>query len=197
MDTNIAGMPPFRVFSYNRDRAVEYARRWALSRNPQFTDFAGVGGDCTNFVSQAILAGCCVMNDTPTFGWYFNSAEDRAPAWSGVDEFFDFMTGNGDFPPALSRKGPFGYVTDREYARVGDAVQLADRDGEFYHTLLITGLSDDGDILVSAHTNDALDRPLSSYRNASERIIHIIGFLLPESETPPDCFEKLISGDTN
>ncbi|MBR5616363.1 MAG: amidase domain-containing protein, partial [Clostridia bacterium] len=37
---------------YMRERAVEYALRWALSRNPLFPDFAGIGGDCTNFVSQ-------------------------------------------------------------------------------------------------------------------------------------------------
>ena len=30
---------------YFRERAVEYARRWALSRNPLFIDFTGVGGD--------------------------------------------------------------------------------------------------------------------------------------------------------
>ena len=35
---------------YNRERAVEYARRWALSRNPLFENFSGIGGDCTNFV---------------------------------------------------------------------------------------------------------------------------------------------------
>ena len=56
---------------YNRARAVEYARRWALSRNPLFTNFAGRGGDCTNFVSQCIYAGTCQMNFTPSFGWYY------------------------------------------------------------------------------------------------------------------------------
>ena len=56
--------------AYLRGRAVAYAERWALSRNPLFYDFAGVGGDCTNFVSQCILAGCCTMNFTPTYGWY-------------------------------------------------------------------------------------------------------------------------------
>ena len=30
---------------YDRERAVEYARRWALSRNPLFIDFTGIGGD--------------------------------------------------------------------------------------------------------------------------------------------------------
>lgn len=193
MNAEIIERQRLSVYAYNRGRAIEYARRWALSRNPLFTDFTGVGGDCTNFISQAILAGCCKMNDTPTFGWYFASKSDRAPAWSGVSEFFDFMTGNGDFPPILSRVGPFGYVTDKDYAAFGDVVQLANDDGVFYHTLMVTGnLS--GDILVTGHSNDALDRPLSSYPNASERYIHIIGCLAYPASPPSDCFEGLIFG---
>ena len=194
MDNGINRSAPLALFEYRRDRAVEYAKRWALSRNPLFVDFAGVGGDCTNFVSQAILSGCCKMNDTPTFGWYYLSPDDRAPAWSGVDEFFNFMTGNGDFPPLLSRVGPIGYVTDRDYAAFGDVVQLSNRDGEFYHTLIITGNDGRGDILVSAHTNDALDRPLSSYPSVSERFIHIIGCLAPIDSPPSDCFMGLLNG---
>ena len=55
---------PFPNLTYipsDRTRAVEYARRWALSRNPIFEDYTGIGGDCTNFVSQAIFAGTCVL----------------------------------------------------------------------------------------------------------------------------------------
>ena len=72
---------------YDRARALEYARRWALDRNPLFFNFTGRGGDCTNFVSQCILAGCCVMNFTRDFGWYYISVDDRAPAWTGVEYF--------------------------------------------------------------------------------------------------------------
>ena len=53
--------------AYDRERALAYARRWALDRNPLFYNFTTVGGDCTNFVSQCVLAGCCVMNGTPDF----------------------------------------------------------------------------------------------------------------------------------
>ena len=50
---------------YVRERAVMYARKYALVRNPLFYSFAGIGGNCTNFVSQCVLAGSCVMNFTP------------------------------------------------------------------------------------------------------------------------------------
>lgn len=42
---------------YNRVAAVEYAQKWAFLRNPKFFNFDGLGGDCTNFVSQCIYAG--------------------------------------------------------------------------------------------------------------------------------------------
>ena len=76
---------------YNRVRAVEYARRWALSRNPLFFDFTGGGGNCTNFVSQSLLAGALVMDSTETFGWYYESVGARSPSWTGVREFYEFI----------------------------------------------------------------------------------------------------------
>ena len=160
---------------YNRQRAVEYARKWALSRNPLFLDFTGSGGNCTNFVSQCIFAGCGVMNYTPTFGWYYISPEDRAPAWTGVDELYDFLTGAPDFLSANGGVGPFG--TNAATARrieLGDIVQLANAEGEYYHSLIICGFSDN-DVLVCAQSDDALDRPLSTYNYASLRVIHIEG----------------------
>ena len=72
---------------YDRQRAVEYARRWALERNPIFEDYTGIGGDCTNFVSQAIFAGTCVQNYSTDYGWYFISPENRAPAWTIQNRF--------------------------------------------------------------------------------------------------------------
>ena len=160
---------------YDRGRAVEYAKKWALSRNPLFFDFTGRGGNCTSFVSQCIFAGCGVMNYTPTFGWYYISADDRAPAWTGVDELFDFLTQAPAFASANGGIGP--YATDARISRAiepGDVVQLANTEGAFYHTLIISGFTDN-DILVCAHSDDALDRPLSTYNFASLRILHIEG----------------------
>ena len=115
------------------------------------------------------------MNYTPTFGWYYISADNRAPAWSGVDEFFGFITGAPDFAQANGGAGPYGRLIDDEPVySVGDVIQLANSQGEFYHTLIISGFQG-GDILVCAQSDDALDRPLSSYNYASLRIIHIEG----------------------
>ena len=178
---------------YNRERALEYAQKWALSRNPLFIDFTGGGGDCTNFVSQCIFAGCGVMNYTKTFGWYYISPEDRAPAWSGVDELYDFLLGAPDFIMANGGTGPYGKeATTMEEVSLCDVVQLRNSAGEYYHTLIITGF-DGEEVLVSAHSNDALDRPLSTYPYSSLRIIHILGARVELDST--ESFEKLINGE--
>ena len=44
-------------FSYNAQKAVNYAQKWALSRNPNYYDYSNEGGDCANFVSQCLIAG--------------------------------------------------------------------------------------------------------------------------------------------
>ena len=176
---------------YQRERAVEYALRWALSRNPLFPDFAGIGGDCTNFVSQAILAGSCVMNDTLDFGWYYFSPENRAPAWSGVAYLYQFLTGAPEFAAENGGEGPFGREVDATMVEIGDVVQLSNDRGEFYHTLMVTGFEGD-DILVSAHTNDARNRPLSTYTYSTARFIYIEGVrLLLDNEI---CYRQLLAG---
>lgn len=179
---------------YNRERAVEYARKWALSRNPLFFDFTGGGGNCTNFVSQCLLAGSLVMDSTETFGWYYVDVNNRAPAWTGVREFYEFMCGLGDFMPRSERQGPFCEEVMRERAEIGDVVQLANNRGVFYHSLIISGF-ENGGILVCAQSNDALDRPLSTYSYASARFLHVQGVNI-EVVDISKYFDDLIEGIT-
>ena len=125
------------------------------------------------------------MNYTPTFGWYYISLDDRAPAWTGVDFFYNFMTSNQGV-------GPFGKEVTEGECEIGDAIQLG-REGEgFYHTLLIVGFEGE-DILVAAQTDDAFRRPLSTYTYDFSRFIKIEGvrFNAPNSR---DCFDSVYEG---
>lgn len=165
------------MLEYNREQAVAYALFWAFSRNPAYYDFSDIGGDCTNFVSQSLYAGSGVMNFTPTFGWYFISPEDRSPSWTGVEFLYDFLVSN-------TGPGPFGREVPLEEAELGDVVQIS-FDGESYtHTMIVTRLrnrySGDRRILISAHSYDARNRPLSTYDYEKVRIIHIYAVGEPE-----------------
>lgn len=155
-----------RELVYNREWAVNYARVWAFSRNPKFYDFSDLGGDCTNFASQCIYAGAGVMNYTPETGWFYISADDRTPSWTGVEFLYNFLVNN------LS-VGPYGSEVSMSEVFPGDIVQLANMDGDFYHTLVIVSVFPE--IKVAAHSRDALNKPLSSYDFAFARFIHIDG----------------------
>lgn len=156
---------------YDRTSAVSYALRWALSRNPEYYDYADLGGDCTSFASQCVFAGSGVMNYTQTFGWYYISGNDKSPSWSGVEYFYNFMTTNEE-------EGPFATEAPLSELLPGDIIQLANSSGRFYHTLVLsavrTGRS--GRIYyVCAHNNDAKNRNLATYNYSSLRGIHILG----------------------
>ncbi len=171
---------------YDRERAEAYARRWALSRNPLFVDYTGRGGNCTNFVSQAVYAGSCTMNYTPIYGWYYLSDSERAAAWTGVDFFYNFMTQNKGV-------GPFAVETDLAGLAVGDVIQYYRADEGWYHTVLVVGFDTDGTPLIAAQSNDALDRRLDSYTYDRDRFLHIEGVrqMIPDTG---DCYESLIEG---
>jgi hypothetical protein len=42
---------------YNRVLALDYMEKYAEKSNTQYADFTSLGGDCTNFVSQVLMAG--------------------------------------------------------------------------------------------------------------------------------------------
>jgi len=131
------------------------------------------------------------MNRTPDFGWYYISEADRAPAWTSVEYFYDFMTGAPAFAERNGGVGPFAIEVPRRNAVPGDVVQYADEEGDWYHTVIISAI-ENGEIYVCAHSNDALDRPISSYNFASARFLHIVGVRFEVEDG--DCYEYLISG---
>jgi len=151
---------------YNRNRAAEYAEKWAFARNHAYMNFDGMGGDCTNFASQCLFAGIQVMNYQKDIGWYYNTPNDRATAWSGAEYFVKFMLTN-------HLDGPVAAAAEINKLEKGDFICLHNGH-EYYHTLIVTGFLNDMP-LVSAHTDDAYMRSLSSYRFAAAQGIHILG----------------------
>lgn len=155
-----------REIPYDRNAAVSYARKWALDRNPAYYNFDKIGGDCTNFASQSIYAGAGTMNFTPIMGWYYLSSSERSASWSSVSYLYNFLVNNQSV-------GPYARVVSQSEAKPGDIVQFGTRADHFYHSPVITAVTPA--ILVAAHTDDALDRPLSTYRYDVARFLHIEG----------------------
>jgi len=157
--------------NYNRSKAVAYADKWALSRNPQFYNFSGIGGDCANFASQCLYAGGGVMNFKPLYGWYYVSANDRTPSWSGVKYLYNFLVGN-------EGAGPYGEEAPLSWMEPGDLIQLATYLPDYHHTLVVaqTGSTPDLDnVLINTHSYDSFRRALNTYDIQKIRCIHILG----------------------
>lgn len=162
------------LLPYRRAEAEAYARFWAYGRNPAFYDYETIGGDCTNFASQCIYAGTGVMNYTPTFGWYYISADDKAPAWTGVEYLHNFLARQEVSP------GPICVVTqDLAMAEPGDVIQLIFKGDVFQHSPVVIqndGSGQPSGIQIAAHSYDANCRPLSSYDYQQYRVLHILGY---------------------
>lgn len=154
---------------YNREKVIEYAKKWAYDRNPQYYDFDNVGGDCTSFASQCIYAGSKVMNYSKQNGWYYISGNNKSPSWSGVEFLYNFLTQNKSV-------GPYGYEVEQDKIELGDIAQLSFDGNEFSHSLVIVKILDTtylNQILISSHTFDSFNKRISEYNFEKIRFIHI------------------------
>ena len=150
---------------YNRILAVEYAKTYAEKRNPNFYNFDKIGGNCTNFASQCLYAGLPIMNYSPT-GWYYNSVNDRSPAWTDVRLFYDFIVNNEGV-------GPYGTLCEINEVEIGDFIQLKNHT-KWFHSLVVCAIMPE-DILICSNSFNSLLRPLSSYYFQQLRCIKILG----------------------
>ena len=153
--------------AYDREAAVRYARKWAMSRNKDYADFETLGGDCTNFVSQCLFAGAGEMDYTPEVDWYYRSLSDRAAAWSGVDYLCKFLTReNSDVLRGVE-------VEALSELQPADVVQLS-FDGEtFEHSLFVVARRGNN-VLICSHSYNSINRPLASYTYKKMRGVHIL-----------------------
>ncbi|MBE1555083.1 amidase domain-containing protein [Sporosarcina limicola] len=134
---------------YDREAAVRYADTWWNGRNPAFPSF---DVDCTNFVSQCLLAGGAPMHGYPNReqGWWL-----RGGTWS----FSWSVAHSMRWYLASSKKGLTAtQVSSAEQLGLGDVIAYDFQgDGRFDHTTIVT--AKDGSVpLVNAHTYNAQHR---------------------------------------
>ncbi|HBE78396.1 MAG TPA: amidase [Firmicutes bacterium] len=157
---------------YDGEKTVNYAVQWAMRRNPQFYDYSNLGGDCTNFASQALYHGAGVMNYTPLYGWYYINGNEKSPSWTGVNYLYQFLSGN-------LNQGPFAVAGMLAEIQPGDFIQLSFTNPQhFNHTLVVTKIGSPvtlDNIYIATHSPDSLHRQLSTYRWIAIRFIHILG----------------------
>lgn len=148
---------------YNRQNAIWYANQYALGKNPDFYYFGGIGGDCTNFVSQCLYVGGFDMVYHDFEGWFYVNPNFRSASWSGVEFFRNYLLN--------FEKAPNGEIVGRDEIQEGDIIFL-NNGKRYYHSLFISKIEDD-EIYVCAHSNPAKNRKLTEYKFYKCEFIHI------------------------
>ncbi|MGI5997285.1 MAG: amidase domain-containing protein [Lutispora sp.] len=154
-----------RQNKYNRTQAVEYARTYALSPNPSFKYFnvyETLGGDCTNFISQCLLAGGAPMTYTGEHAWWYNksgtsdTADDRwSVSWAVAHSLYWTLKVNNE----ANTNGVKGQeVSNVSTLELGDLIFYENQGGIIFHSTIVTGFSPIA-TLVSQHTYEARDIP--------------------------------------
>lgn len=153
--------------SYDRKKVYEYAKKWAYLRNPKYYNFDPVGGDCTNFVSQCIYAGCNQMNYNKNNGWYYINGNNKSPSWTGVEFLYKFLVNNKSL-------GPSGTETTIDNLDIGDVIQLSFDGNTFSHSLIVVqNGSNTFNTLIAAHTFDVFGKSVAEYGYQKYRCIHV------------------------
>lgn len=153
---------------YNGENIYKYAQKWALSRNPKYYNYDYIGGDCTNFVSQCIYAGCGQMNYNKQNGWYYINANEKSPSWTGVEFLYNFLISN-------KGAGPRGVETSIDKLEIGDIIQLSFDGVKFSHGIVViqngNGVEN---TFIASHTYDVFGKRVVDYEFEGYRCIHLI-----------------------
>lgn len=173
---------------YDRQQAVAYADKYCgaawgsgnnFKYNKKYNDYNGIGGDCTNYVSQ-------VLGDKEGGGMRIGGAwVPSSNAWANADGLKNFLIGSGrgsvisvgTFKELTksSEKLPNGAVGKLQ---LGDVIAYEKGRGNIDHFAVITGFDSHGYPLVNSHTTDRYHVPWDlGWGDAKIRffLIHING----------------------
>lgn len=177
-----AGPLPSADHPYDRQTALDYARQYTAVRNPAWDDYAGIGGNCQNYVSQCLYAGGIPMDTTGAAVWKWfdgtvandTTAAGRSSSWSGVDEFLAYAEGNTDYGLAAQTGAP--YLTGQP----GDLIQMGEN-GSWRHVVIISQTVTDEsgqtiDYLVHSNTSNLENWPASLYGYPQRLLTRIAGW---------------------
>jgi hypothetical protein len=167
---------------YSGTAAASYAKKWANGINPAYGKLGD--DDCTNFVSQAMVAGgwtyvwgfhhakrairdmgICELRKTNSV-WWFKRDQCYRPwpwsnihashTWGGAENFYQFLDTSG-------RGTKLKAISDLD---VGDVLQRDHNDNHVHHTMVVTEKGPqivDGKSIIqlklSYHSNNTLNRP--------------------------------------
>jgi hypothetical protein len=146
--------------SYNYTAMAAYAEQYWDNYNPDYRTFQDTGGDCTNFISQAMRAGGW-PDASPGFYrddnyWWYNWL-NQTWTWINVQYWYTF---------AAIRSHRTYILSTPESMLIADVLQADfSNNGSKDHTMIVSYRSS-GVNYLTYHTTDTLRRSLSSLKLA-------------------------------
>jgi hypothetical protein len=144
-----------------RDDAVRYALHWAFDRND---DFVSYHNDCTNFISQTMLAGMWWMRDgggvtakRSTSNWFHHSKSNVSWSWGGAENFYQYGRKKSGWLTTPPGNNVWNLV-------LGDLLQVDwDKNGNIQHSMIVTKKNTTtGERYLTYHSTDQRNKPLSA-----------------------------------
>lgn len=152
------GSDKITTAAYNYQAMADYAIRYALSYNPSYRRFSDVGGDCTNFISQALRAGgwANVNGYYRDYRyWWYNSLNET---WSWI---------NVNFWASFARhSGRTSHLSNVWYLGLADILQMDFSANQSKDHSMIVSLRTSTMPYLSYHTTDTRNRSLQSILNS-------------------------------
>ncbi|MFJ8159543.1 amidase domain-containing protein [Streptomyces sp. NPDC096136] len=141
--------------AYNYAAMAQYAEKYWSNYNPAYRKFSGNGGDCTNFISQALKAGGWkpVPGTSSDYrNWWYDGAK-QSDSWVGANEWAWFTLSN-------QRAANLANVYQLD---VGDILQADfNRDGSKDHSMMVTYRSKAGMPYLTYHSTNTYRKSLAS-----------------------------------
>ncbi|KNB50873.1 hypothetical protein AC230_19710 [Streptomyces caatingaensis] len=146
---------PKKRTSYNYAAMAAYSEKYWRNYNPAYRKFNEAGGDCTNFLSQALKAGGW-KPETGKAGdyrkWWYD-AKGQSDSWIGVNEWSWYALNS-------KRVTPLSNVFQME---VGDVLQMDfDGDGSKDHSMMTTYRSSYGMPYLTYHSTNTYRKSMAS-----------------------------------
>lgn len=164
---------------YNRAKAVEYALNYALSPNPAFRYFSltyNAGGDCTNFISQCLLAGGAEMIYDKNPWWYNHSniSSSLDDSWSLSWSIAHSLYWNIRKNTVENTEGIKAQVMpSADMLDLGDIIFYQNDENRIFHSTIVTDYNN-GSPLVCQHTYDLKNVSyIKPYRVKEMHFMHI------------------------
>ncbi len=147
---------------YNREKAAAYADKYYVNYNSKYKDCNGIGGDCTNYVSQCIgdkEEGGGIAFDYTWFCVYPKHGKaEGSKAFVNTDAFKGYLVYSGrgrvlkrgDFEE-VTKQTPDSPIGSAGKLKIGDLICFETK-GQIDHFSIITALDSKGYPMINSHT---------------------------------------------